>query len=213
MGASNHDRSAGPGAPESTIRMIRANWPGTILLIGVVFGMMFCLQLTFLERLAEARGFLNIKAFFLTYGPTAIILRIVFRRVPERIGRTRAVLGGMLLLAVGVSRLTGIQTQWGLILPALLMGAGHCFVFPSMVDLAAGRLPPDYRGTGTSLILAAQDIGMLTGFVVLGEVIDRFGFDTALWSLVTLVLIAAATFAVTRRAAVFGRRGALARHE
>ncbi|HUU85534.1 MAG TPA: MFS transporter [Phycisphaerae bacterium] len=203
---SHGDVTAGPGpAGPSTLRVICTHWPGTVLLVGLVFSMVFCLQTSFLERLAEARGFYNIKAFFLTYGPTAIILRIVFRRVPERIGRTRSVVGGMLLLGTGVALLTGVQTQWGLIAPALLMGAGHCFVFPSMVDLAAERLPADRRGTGTSLILAAGDLGMLTGFVGLGEVIDRLGYDAALWALVAAVLTAAIVFGVSRRDAVLGR--------
>ena len=109
----------------------------------------------------------------------------------------------MFLLAVGVSLLTGVQSEWDLILPALLMGAGHCFVFPSAVDLAADQLPPELRGTGTALILAAGDLGMLTGFVALGEVIDRFGFDAALWALVTAIMFAALVFGYFRRETVF----------
>jgi predicted MFS family arabinose efflux permease len=178
-----------------------------ILLIGLLFSMIFCLQFTFLERLAEARGFMNIKVFFLVYAPTAIVLRIVFRRVPQQLGRTRVVAGGLTLQAVGVFFLVGIQTQGELVLPALLIGAGHCFVFPSMVDLAAERLPPDQRGTGTALILGAGDIGILTGFLVIGELIDRFGFDLALIALATTVLLGTALFAYTRRKFVLGRRG------
>jgi MFS family permease len=195
-----------PQPAPSTFSLIRTHWPGTILLIGLAFHMAFCLQMSFLERLAEERGFYNIKVFFLVYGPTAMTLRIVFRRVPERVGRTRTVLAGMLLMGAGVTCLTGAYSQWQLILPALLMGAGHCFVFPSMVDLAAERLPPENRGTGTSLILGAGDCGVLTGFVVLGEVIDRFGFDTALWTLVGVILVAVLVFGFSRRHAVLGRR-------
>jgi MFS family permease len=204
-------KSVGTGGGVSTLRVIRDHWPGTVLLVGAVFGMVFCLQMTFLERLAEARGFFNIKVFFLTYGPVAMILRIVFRRVPERVGRTRTLLGGMLLLATGVGLLTGVQSQWQLIVPALLMGAGHCFVFPSMVDLGAEQLPAEHRGTGTALILGAGDVGVLTGFVALGQVIDRFGFDAALWTLVGAILAAAATFAFRRRDVVFRSGRAAAR--
>ncbi len=190
----------------TTIRVILRHWPGMILLIGVVFSMVFCLQLTFLERLADERGFKNIKVFFLVYGPTAITLRIICRRVPEQLGRTRALLGGLLLMAIGVAGLVGTQSQGQLVLPALLMGAGHCFVFPSMIDLAASRLPPEHRGVGTSLILAAGDLGILTGYFVLGELIDSFGFDRALMVLVAIVLSAAGLMAYTRRRIVFSRR-------
>jgi len=168
--------------------------------------MVFCLQISFLERLAEERGFKNIKVFFLVYAPTAMALRILFRRVPQQLGRSRAVVGGMLLQVVGLCFLVGIREQWELVVPALLMGAGHCFVFPSMVDLAAERFPGQLRGTGTASILAAGDVGMLIGFVGLGELIDTLGFDVGLWALAITVAVGAMLFAIAHREAVF-RRG------
>ena len=192
-------------AESSTLRIIVRYWPGAILLIAFLFSMMFCLQFTFLERLAEDRGFRNIKVFFLVYAPTAIMLRLLFRRVPERIGRTRVVFGGLVVQATGVLCLVGITTEWGLVLPAFLMGTGHSFAFPSMIDLAAEQLPPARRGFGTALALAAGDLGTLVGFFALGEIIDRFGYDLALTILAVAVLIGACVFAYARREAVFHR--------
>lgn len=173
-----------------------------ILLIGVVFGVAFCWQSQFLERFAEARGFRDIKVFFAVYGPTAIVLRIVFRRMPQQLGRTRTVAAGMVFLAAGQLVLTAAHSEAGLVIPALLMGTGHCFIFPSMVDLGAERLPLGYRGTGTALILGAGDVGMIIGFVGLGEVVETFGFNTALHALAVTVLAAALLFAFARRHAV-----------
>ncbi|MCH8150397.1 MAG: MFS transporter, partial [Planctomycetes bacterium] len=191
----------------SALRIIRNHWPGAILLVGVVFSLVFCLISIFLERLAEERGFRDIKVFFLVYCPTAIMLRLAFRRIPEQLGRTRTVVGGLVLQAVGIFSLVGISTQWQLILPAVVMGAGHCFVFPSMIDLAAGRLPDVDRGIGTSLILGAGDLGTVIGFFVMGEIISRFGFDKCLTALAITVLVGATFFAYCRRRAVF--RGAV----
>ncbi|MHC4695625.1 MAG: MFS transporter [Planctomycetota bacterium] len=190
----------------STLSVIFAHWPGGILLVGLVFSMVFCLQIAFLERLAEDRGFKNVKVFFLVYGPTAMALRVIFRRVPERLGRSRTLLGGLLLLATGLVCLIGIQSEGGLILPGLLMGAGHSFIFPSMVDLSAERFPPELRGTGTSLILGAGDVGMLTGFFCMGELIDRSGFDAALSVLAVAILTGATVFSITRRGDIFRSR-------
>ena len=72
-----------------------------------------------------------------------------------------------------------------------------------MVDLGADRLPLAYRGTGTALILGAGDLGMLIGFVALGEVIGTFGFDRTLIALAVTVLASAALFAAARRKAIF----------
>ncbi len=166
--------------PQGVLRTAVEHWPGAILLVGVVFGMAFCMQSLFLERLAEARAFYDIKVFFITYAPTAMILRIIFRRAPQALGRRPTLIGGLFVMAVGVGTLSLVHDEWHLILPGLLMGTGHCFVFPSMVDLAAERLPPERRGAGTALILGAQDVGMLVGFVVLGEAIATLGFNPAL---------------------------------
>ena len=189
----------------SQVRIIRDHWPGMILLIGVVFSMAFCLQSMFLERLAEARGFRDIKLFFLAYGPTAMVLRVVFRRLPERLGRSRTLVLGMLLLAIGQLTLRNVHVPYQLLLPGILMGAGHSFIFPSMVDLAAERLPLAFRGTGTSMILGAGDVGMLIGFAGLGGIINAYGFDTALTVLASTVFGAAAIFAITRPKKIFLR--------
>ena len=198
--------SSSGNTKQSQIRIILKHWPGAILLIGVVFSMAFCLQICFLERLAEARGFKDIKVFFLVYAPTAMALRIIFRRVPQRIGRNRTLVGGLSLLTLGLLCLIGVDSQGELALPAMLMGAGHCFIFPSMIDLAAERLPSAHRGTGTALIMAAGDFGMLIGFVALGKLIDGFGFDRALIALAATVALGTGVFAAIRRDAVFLRR-------
>ena len=195
----------------SQMKIIRQHWPGMILLIGVVFSMAFCVQSQYLERLAEARGFKDIKLFFLVYGPTAMALRIIFRTAPQRLGRTRTILLGLLLLAAGQFLLVGVHSQWQLIVPGLVMGAGHSFIFPSMVDLAAERLPREHRGTGTALILGAGDLGMLIGYVALGEMIATFGFDLSLKVLAGTVLCSAAVFGVARRADILPRRHSTAR--
>ncbi len=203
--AAQADSDAPPRTRESTLDILVRYWPGTILLVGVVFSMIFSLQQMFLERMADANGFANIKVFFLTYGPTAIVLRIIFRRVPERLGRTRTLVGGLTIMAGGVLCLVGIESEMQLILPGFLMGAGHCFIFPSMVDLGAERLPPQHRGMGTSIILGAGDLGLLLSYMLLSQVIERFGFERGLTLLSGIVLATAAVFAISRRNAILNR--------
>jgi len=190
----------------SRFRMIGQYGAGMVFMVGVVFATVWSFHSLFLERLAEERGFRDIKMFFLFYAPTAMILRLVFRRVPQQIGRTRTLFGGMLLLGVGMLCLIGVRSQMQLIVPAILMGAGHCFIYPSMVDLCAGRFPPSQRGTGTALILASGDLGMLIGYTLLGELIEATNFDVALMLLAAEVFVAALVYGVARRAVIFARR-------
>ena len=187
--------------PVSQLSVVARHWPGPVMWVGFVFMMVFCFPSVFLERLAEEGGFDKIKVFFLVYSPTAIVLRIVFRTLPQRIGRRRTLLLGMVGQAIGLACLIGTSSQAGLVLPAILMGAGHCFIFPSMIDLAAGSLPAEHRGLGTSLILGAGDLGMLAGYAAIGKLIDVFGFDRTLLILAAVELLCAAQFAIRARPA------------
>lgn len=186
--------------------LIREHWPGSVLWVGLVFSMVFCLQSSFLERLAEERGFQDVKVFFLVYSPTAIVLRVIFRRLPQQIGRSRTLVIGLLALTVGLALLVDVGSQAQLILPGMFMGMGHCFVFPSMVDLAASRFPMEHRGTATSLILGAGDVGMIIGYASMGELVEHWGFSTTLRLLATLVLANTILFTYLRRDTILGRR-------
>ncbi len=106
--------------------------------------------------------------------------------------------------------LAGVQSQTQLILPAIFLGAGHCFIFPSMVDLCAGRFPPAYRGTGTSLILGSIDVGMLIGYMALGELIEATNFDVALKLLAAEIIVAALIYGIARRSVIFAQRVTIA---
>jgi len=151
-----------------------------------------------LERLAAERGFDNIMLFFLCYAPTAMILRIIFRRLPQQIGRGRTMLMGMAFMSVGVLCLIPVSQAWHLMVAGCLMGSGHCFTFPSMVDLASSHFPLDKRGLGMSLILGAGDVGALGGFIINGQLIDRVNFNTCFIVMSVLMISTATLFALRR---------------
>jgi MFS family permease len=200
------DKSGTTASAPKRVSLIVAYWPGVILLVAASFGFVFCFHSSFLERLAEYREFADIKLFFLTYCPTAIALRLVFRRLPQQLGRSRTVLLGLLSLIVGLVCLLDVQTQVDLVLPGFFLGTGHCFVFPSMVDLAADRFPAGNRGTATALVLGAGDLGMLIGYLALGMIIENGGFGIAIWTIVGVVAVATVCFVSTKWMAIAGRR-------
>lgn len=194
------------GQTLSTFRVIRRYWPGAILLVSLVFSMAFSLNTFYLERLAQAAGFEKTRLFYIIYCPTAMVMRLVFRRLPERFGRRGTLLFGMALHAGGLLSLLGVGSEAHLILPAVLMGAGHCFIFPSMVDLAADRLPPQYRGTGTAVVFAAGDLGLLLGYALLGRIIAVWGYDAAVAFLAGAMVFGAVVYALADGADRGGRR-------
>lgn len=193
-------RPAAHERPVISWQVIRAHSWLPILLVAMAFSMVFCINMTFLERMADARGFQEIKLYFLVYAPTAMTLRILLRRLPERFGRQRTIVLGLCFCTAGILCLSQATVQWQLVLPGLLMGIGHCFVFPSMIDLAASRFPASHRGTGTSVVMGAGDIGTLIGFFMLGELIEAYGYGVAFTVLAFVVLAAGVTLGFSQRA-------------
>ncbi len=166
--------------PSPRVRtLLHRYWPGRVLLVCVAFAACLTIHMTFLERFAQARGFHDIHWFFFGYGTIAIALRVLCRQVPQRLGRRRVCSAGLFAMGVGILALIPVQEKWQLLFPALLIGAGHAFVFPSMVDLVAEAMPLEHRGVGTSVALGATDVGFFTGGIVWGQFIAWRGFEPA----------------------------------
>ncbi|MCH7526469.1 MAG: MFS transporter, partial [Planctomycetes bacterium] len=196
-------RQHGDGLPFRTL--MHRYWPGMILMVSLVFTTILTIHMTFLERYAHFRAFDNIRWFFLIYGTTAIILRVVFRRVPERYGRRRLCVFGLASMGAGLLLLIPVHAEWHLILPAFLLGVGHTFIFPSMVDLAANALPEEHRGVGTSLVLGAGDIGFLLGSIAWGHLIEFGSYETTFITGSLLAFTSAAVYFWTQRKKIFER--------
>jgi len=192
--------------PQAFFTLLRRYWPGNILVIGVVFTSTLIVHMTFLERYAHHRGFEDIRWFFLVYSPTAITFRVLCRRVPERLGRRRVCVAGLAVMSIGMLLLIPVREEWQLIFPALLMGGGHSFVFPSMVDLAAASMPLRHRGVGTSIALGAGDVGFLLGSVAWGQLIEWRGYAATFAVVAATAFAAALWFGWRERATIFARR-------
>lgn len=191
--------------PLPFFRALRAHWPGMILLVGATFSLAQAIPVRFLERFAAAQGIPNIRNFYFGYAPMAIALRIIGRRVPERFGRRRTLVMGLVVMASGFLLLPTVRTEWQFFLPAIVMGAGHCFIYPSLIDLGAERFPIAQRGLGTSVILGAGDAGFLAGYICWGQLIAHRGFTFTFYTLAVWMLLVAAAYAWHERSALAHR--------
>ncbi len=173
--------------------------PGPIVIMAFCLAMAQTIPVMFIEGFAHTRNLDGVTMFFLAYSPTAIILRVLLRRLPAYIGRRRTLLLGMTAYPIGMFLLTRVQGTSGLILPAIVMGFGHCFTYPFLVDLAAESMPPQHRGVATALILGVLDFGFLSGFISIGMLTKWHGFDVSLRIVAATVMTGVAAYAWTQR--------------
>ena len=179
--------------------------PGSVMLMGIAIGIGISIPGVFLRTYAISLDIHQLRIFFVTYAFFAFAIRMLTRRLPDQIGFRPMILLGMacliaslfLYMTVQADFVTRILAQlnlspaWGLVIPAVMAGTSHAFLFPSVVASCSARFPLRYRGLGTTLALAGFDLGALIGMPLVGEILSLAN-ETELPAYPTMFIIMAA---------------------
>ncbi len=142
--------------------------PGLILAVAIAAGTGLNLPFTFLRTFAAERGLTSIGIFFSFYSVVAIVVRLLTRNLFERYGNRPWVIVGMVLLIASLGCYLLVSHPWQWLLPGVLAGIAHALLFPSVVAAGSTVFPDQYRGLGTTLMLAMFDFGNLLGSPLVG---------------------------------------------
>ena len=174
-------------------KLVLRYWPANVLIVTLMMGLGFGVTMTFLTRYSTHLGLPGIRTFFTAYALSAFTMRILARKWSRTAGRHKLIVLGLVGHAVGQLLLTFVVAEWHLIPSALCCGFGHALLFPCVISLGAGAFPVQYRGTGTTITLAAVDMGTILTAPLLGWMIDNYGFHPMFY-LVSGVLTASAVY-------------------
>lgn len=161
--------------PEETphaLQLLFRYWPGGAVWAAIAHGIAFSVTTVFLTRYATELNLRGIGPFFLGYAIIAFISRWLTRDWGEKIGRHQMLLRGLFSMMSGLFLLLPVRSDWMLLPSALACGFGAALIFPPLLSLGAGRFPPHYRGTGTTLVLGFIDLGTIIASPILGTLID-----------------------------------------
>ncbi len=143
--------------------LLKRYHPGVLLLVAMAVGIGVSLPTAYLRPFTESLGIGGVMLFFWIYAPTAFLTRFLTRRAPERIGIRPMILLGLTALSLSVLLYLIVTTTWLLVIPALLAGFAHAFLFPSVTGGGSTCFPSRYRGIGVTVMLAMFDLGSLIG--------------------------------------------------
>jgi len=167
--------------------------------LGTVFATALAAYFTFLKTFVMETGIGSVGAFFSAYALSAVLLRLFFAWLPERVGPKRVLFPALALLALGLV-LLGRATAAGTVLVAgTLCGLGHGFVFPILSSLVVARARPAERGAALSIFTALFDAGVLIGGPALGLIIRLAGYPAMFVSAAAMVAVGSLTFALWDR--------------
>lgn len=168
-----NDQHRQPHSTPPAHRLLFRYWLGNAIPVAMIMGAGFTVVTVFLTRYATERGWESSLGLFLTgYALSAFTFRISMRNWCYTIGRHRMILLGLLGHASGHAMLPWMQNEWQFLIPSIVCGFGHAFLFPAVVSLGSGRFPLKYRGTGTTLVLGCIDLGGVVFAPLFGWVIE-----------------------------------------
>lgn len=171
-------RTAG-GVPSRGVRAAALERPLLPLwAAGLGFAMAITAGSTFMKTYVVSTGIGSAGLFFGVYSVAAVLLRLFFGTLPERLGPTRVLLAALASVATGYALLAALGVSAAVAAAGLLCGLGHGFAFPILAGLVVGRSRASERGAAMSVFTALFDAGTLLGAPVLGQVVEVAGYPT-----------------------------------
>jgi MFS family permease len=190
--------SGGPGRSFLAAAMaveLRSLW-----FIGTAFAMGLAAYFVFLKTyLLEQPQIGTMGTFFSTYAIAAVLLRVLFGRVPERFGLVRVLIPSLLLGAGGLVVLAFASAPAHLIAAGIACGIGHGYAFPIISALVVTRAQADERGSAISLFTALFDLGLLLGGPSFGVAVKLAGYPVTFALAGGLVATASLVFLIWDR--------------
>jgi MFS family permease len=172
-----------PGAELEPSRGFRAALTQRDLLplwwIGAIFAIALASVFTFLKRYVDETGFGTVSGFFNGYTAVALLLRVFFGWLPDRVGPMRVLLPALASLAAAFVLLALADGALEVALAGLLFGAGHGFTFPILFGIVVTRAGEADRGSAMGILTGLFDLGVVLGGPFFGSLITAFGFSTA----------------------------------
>jgi len=163
----------------SLVSMMKAHWPGAVVLVAMVMGLVFTVPSLYLVRFNRYAGLGGIAGFWTAYAISAFALRILTAQLSQKVGRHRLITIGLISQGSGLLTILVASQPWHLVVSAIICGLGHALLFPSIVSLGSGRFPAKYRGSGTNLTMGFMDLGTALSAPLLGRIIDMETFGGA----------------------------------
>ena len=139
--------------------------------VGTAFAIALSAYWAFIKTFVETTGFGTVGAFFSAYAWSAIALRIVGGRLPQKVGLQRVLVPALGAAAGGLVLISVAGSSSAVVAAGILCGIGHGYAFPILSAMVVNRAKDAERGTAISLFTALFDLGLLIGAPTFGALV------------------------------------------
>jgi MFS family permease len=162
---------------------------------------------SFVALYAQEAGVRFKGIYFLVFAVTVLLTRPFLGRMADRSGRKRILLPCLALIAVGMALLAVSARLPCLILSAVIFGTGFGSAYPAFAAYVLERVDASRRGATFGTILLAFDTGIGSGSMLLGTLIQHFGYRLAFGTAAVLALGAIPYFLTVDNWVDLGKQG------
>lgn len=115
-------------------------------------------------------------SFFTGFAAAAVMLRLAFGHIPDRVGFRRALVPAMCSTVAGLATLWMAQSAEAVVAAGVLCGIGHGYTFPVVSAMIVERCDVRGRGTAIASFTALFDLGMLVGAPMFGAAAEVYSY-------------------------------------
>ncbi len=146
--------------------------PWLISITAAAMGAGFSIPMIFLRPFAIESQLNGVGLFFFVYASTGFVTRLASRSLFSRFGNRPWICAGLTLLTISYLGFIPVVTTWQLIFPAVIAGAAHALLFPSVMSEGTRAFPRQYLGVATALMLTMFDVGTFVSAPLIGCFLD-----------------------------------------
>lgn len=121
----------------------------------------------------ELRGIANIGLFFTIYAVTLIATRPFIGKAADKYGFDKVIIPGILSFALSFVLIYFAKSLEWFLVASVFAALGYGTCNPSIQALCMKSVPKERRGAGGSTNYIGMDLGMLTGPVLAGFIVDQ----------------------------------------
>ncbi len=142
-----------------------AVWPGVILAMGIII---FPALQGFLPKLAAEKDLGDYGTVFFLYGMLVLVLRVLGRKLPDRLGTTKTATVALFGAALGMVIMGTFVTPFGLYAGTVVLALGGSLLYPALMVAAVDGVPPNERARAVSTFTMFFELSAGIGGPILG---------------------------------------------
>lgn len=174
----------------------RAFWH--LLALAFLFGGTYAAFSTYIPNFSKEKlGEANISNFFIAFSTTAVLIRLLFFKLFDKVSRKRLFLIAFISGLCGMVFIQFLSAKWMLLFIGFFYGVCHSILFPTLSAEFVQKAPADAKAPATNMFLAVKLFGALSISIFLGFLGDIFG-SSIIFMAMTLGILAALAIILTR---------------